>query len=125
MNLDQWYHILATRDDTAKTMNVWVDDFRPSSEHSYSNSPTGGTVSNFYIGEDPPNSQGNYDGQWDSCAVWNRVLSKGERECLYYYGRDCMYRPVYRPLPSYDEAATPGTVHPWFYRRMAANNLVG
>lgn len=88
----QWYHIAAVRDDTAKTINFFVNgDAVPitsltqnSSEQltgttaTYSLDPTGGSSSELQIGRTSQENESHLNGQLSDFRIWDTARTSGE-----------------------------------------------
>jgi len=81
----KWYHLVATRDASAKEWKLYVNGTQFGSTYSYTNNPTGGTTATLMIGNDL-NSGSVFDGIIDNVIIYNRTISPEQVLSNYEHG---------------------------------------
>jgi Ca2+-binding RTX toxin-like protein len=86
MQLNQWYHLSAVRDDVAKTLRLYVNGSEEAN-FSYAGKTVVSLQGSKILGGSNPNYPGDYiDGQLDEVGIYNRALSDAEVQSLYLAG---------------------------------------
>ncbi len=84
MTAGNWYHIVQTRDVTAKEYRYYVDGLFVGSG-TYTTDPSHGTSADFLIAHDSASTY--FNGKIDEVAVYTRTLTPGEVKMLYDKGQ--------------------------------------
>ncbi len=83
IELNQWYHLSAVRDDTAKTVRLFVNGAEEANL-SYAGKSVVPLQGSKLLGGAGPSFPGDFmDGQLDEISVFNRALSAAEVESLF------------------------------------------
>lgn len=86
LSFNTWYNIVAVRNDTTKTVALYVNGALFQSQ-SYTNSATGGNNTSMSIGQSLSAGGHWFGGSIDDVRVYNRALTATEVTALYNLGR--------------------------------------
>jgi len=74
--LNQWQHIIVTRDASAKTVKCFIDAVETSNSLTYTTAPAGGDDGKFVLGQDFNGST--IDAQFSSIKIYNKTFTVSE-----------------------------------------------
>jgi hypothetical protein len=86
LELNRWYHLVAVRDDAAKTVQLFVDGVEKANLSYAGKSIVPLQRNKFLGGAGPDFPPDDMDGQLDEVAIYNRALSLSEVRTLYVHG---------------------------------------
>ena len=86
IQLNQWFHLAAVRDDDAKTVRLYVNGVEESSL-SYADKTVISLQTSKLLGGSTPDFPGDFiDGRLDEVGIYNRALSNADIQTLYAAG---------------------------------------
>src|SRR5207248_10059221 len=83
LSLNQWYHVAVVRNDTTKTVTVYVNGAQDGGSHSYSGTAVA-LQSHKFLGSAGPNFPTDFfPGRIDEAQIFNTALSAAQIQTLY------------------------------------------
>lgn len=82
-----WVHYMVTRNSISKQVDFYENGVRLGTTQTYTNNPTGGSLSSFVIGRDNASTIQVFDGTLDEVKIYNYALSADEVKTEYNQGK--------------------------------------